>query len=37
MAMEALSMATLGGDGGLECHGELGGGGGYVHIYLEEP
>jgi hypothetical protein len=32
MAMEGSSMATLDGDGGLECHGRLGGGGGYVFM-----
>jgi hypothetical protein len=33
MAMEGLSMATLDSDGGgLECHGGLGGGGGYVFM-----
>jgi hypothetical protein len=32
MAMEGSSMATLDGDGGLECHGGLGGGGGYVFM-----
>ncbi len=32
MVMEGLSMAMLDGDGGLECHGGLDGGGGYVFM-----